>query len=157
MNKSKSLYSFALAIVLSAMFLAPAAPAHEDPVENEIHELLDAFLAGASTNDIEMHDRFWAEDLIYTSSAGKRRNKAETMAGLRTATQADAEELPTYSGEDVNIRVFDDIAVVTFRLVAEMPDDTSREYFNTGAFARRDGDWRAFTWQATRIPAESGD
>jgi len=150
-----------MAIAVSAALLAQATQAHqdsgEDPVAQEIHELLDAFLAGASTNDIEMHDRFWAEDLVYTSSTGERRGKAETMAGLRAAAPADAEDLPTYRGEDVNIRLFDDLAVVTFRLIAEMPDETIGEYFNTGVFARRDGQWRAFTWQATRIPSEPSD
>ncbi|MFU8877591.1 MAG: nuclear transport factor 2 family protein [Wenzhouxiangellaceae bacterium] len=130
--------------------------AHENPVEDEIHQLLDAFLAGASINDIEMHDRFWADDLVYTSSAGERRGKDEIMAALRQAGQPDTEALPVYRGEDVAIRVFDDLAVVTFRLVAEMPDGGTGEYFNTGVFRRDDGQWRAFTWQATRIPA-AGD
>lgn len=142
-------------LMLAAMAFATLAVAHDDPVEHEIHELLDAFLAGASTNDIEMHDHFWAEDLVYTGSNGQRRGKPETMAGLAAASPADVDELPTYRGEDVDIRVFDDLAVVTFRLVAEMPDDSTGEYFNTGVFQRRDGQWKAFTWQATRIPEES--
>jgi hypothetical protein len=28
------------------------------------------------------------------------------------------------------------------------------EYFNTGTFRKRDGEWRAVAWQATRIPSE---
>lgn len=148
---------FALPLLFSALLLAPAATAHEDPVENELHELLEAFLAGASTNDAEMHDRFWAEDLVYTSSAGERRGKSEIMTSLAEAQPPDEGDLPVYSGEDVNIRVFDDLAVITFRLVAEMPDETQAEYFNTGVFARRDGQWKAFTWQATRIPDEPAE
>ena len=144
-------------LLLAALSFVALAGAHEDPVENEIHELLDAFLAGASTNDIEMHDRFWAEDLVYTGSNGQRRGKPETMAGLTAATAADVENLPTYRGEDVNIRVFDDLAVVTFKLVAETAGETTGEYFNTGVFRQRDGQWKAFTWQATRIPSEAGD
>ena len=104
-----------------------------------------------------MHDRFWAEDLVYTGSDGQRRGKPETMAGLAAAPPADVENLPTYHGEEVNIRVFDELAVVTFRLVAEMPDGATREYFNTGVLARRDGKWKAFTWQATQIPPDPAD
>ena len=48
--------------------------------------------------------------------------------------------------------MFGDLAVVTFRLVADMPDQSVAEYFNTGVFRKRDGAWKAFTWQATRIP-----
>jgi len=144
-------------MVLAAALMVSGAMAHDDPVENEIHELLETFLAGASTNDIEMHERFWAEDLVYTGSDGQRRGKPETMAGLAAAPPADVENLPTYHGEEVNIRVFDELAVVTFRLVAEMPDGATREYFNTGVLARRDGKWKAFTWQATQIPPDMAD
>jgi hypothetical protein len=154
MNEFKTAARGAASVVLAAALLASSAVAHDDPVENEIHELLDAFLAGASTNDIEMHDRFWAEDLVYTSSSGERRSKDEIMAGLVEGSPTDAAELPTYRGEDVNIRVFEDLAVVIFRLVAEMPDGASSEFFNTGVFARREGEWKAFTWQATQIPRE---
>lgn len=147
---------------LVAASMVSTVNAHDDPTEDEVHELLDAFLAGASTNDIDMHERFWAEDLVYTSSAGERRGKAEIMAGLRASAPADTGNLPTYRGEDVDIRVFDDLAVVTFRLVARMPndeppDDRTSEYFNTGVFAHRDGRWRALTWQATRIPSATKD
>ncbi|MDT8321430.1 MAG: hypothetical protein RQ826_12975, partial [Xanthomonadales bacterium] len=44
---------------------------------------------GASVNDVEMHARFWAEDLVYTSSAGERRGKSEIMASLRAAAGYD--------------------------------------------------------------------
>ena len=139
-------------LTLPALLLAATAAAHQDPIERELHQLLDAFLAGASANDIEMHDRFWAEDLVYTSSSGERRGKAETMAALRAARGSDSADLPEYSGEDVNIRVFDDFAVITFRLVARLPGGNVNEYFNTGVFRQVDGQWRAFTWQATQIP-----
>jgi len=155
MNRFATLINGTLLVMLSAALLASTALAQDDPVENELHELLDAFLAGASTNNIEMHDRFWAEDLVYTSSAGERRGKDEIMTSLVEGSPADAAELPTYRGEDVTIRVFEDLAVVTFRLVAEMPEGATREFFNTGVFARRKGEWKAFTWQATQIPPGS--
>ena len=154
MNRFRALISGTLLVMLSAALLASTALAHDDPVENELHELLDAFLAGASTNDIQMHDRFWAADLVYTSSSGERRGKHEIMTSLVEGSTADGAELTTYRGEDVNIRVFEDLAVVTFRLVAEMPDGASSEFFNTGVFARREDEWKAFTWQATQIPRE---
>ncbi|MDT8410407.1 MAG: nuclear transport factor 2 family protein [Wenzhouxiangellaceae bacterium] len=146
---------FAFLLTLLAAGIAPSALADEDPAA-KLHDLLDAFLAGASVNDVEMHDRFWAEDLIYTSSSGERFGKAAIMQGLEQAPEDDS-EAPVYSSEDVRIRVFDEIAVVTFRLVAtELADDTRAEYFNTGVFRNLDGLWQAFTWQATKIP-ETGE
>lgn len=157
-----SLYrSLATLLLTTGLFASPLSlMAHEDPIEHELHVLVDEFLAGASTNDIGTHDRFWAEDLVYTSSSGERFGKSEIMDGLRAAagdddTDDDSREsaLPLYRGENLNIRVFGELAVVTFRLVAEMPDESVDEYFNTGVFRKLDGAWKAFTWQATRIPA----
>jgi len=143
-------------LILASGMATPIALAHDDPVEHEIHDLLDRFLAGASTNDAEMHDRFWAEDLVYTSSSGERFGKAEIMGNL-TDAPTNGESQPVYSSENVNIRVFGDIAVVTFRLVAaDLAEDIGMEYFNTGVFERREGQWKAFTWQATRIPEPNG-
>ena len=42
----------------------------------ELTRLLNVFLAGAGRNDAAVHDRFWADDLIYTRSAGSRIGKA---------------------------------------------------------------------------------
>lgn len=119
-----------------------------------LRSLLDDFLAGASANDAAMHNRFWAEDLVYTSSDGERFGKAEIMAGLEESGDASGsseEDAPSYSARDVNVRSFGETAVVTFRLVAEMEDQSTSEYFNTGVFRSREGQWRAVAWQATRI------
>lgn len=119
-----------------------------------LETLLDEFLAGASVNDAAMHERFWAEDLVYTSSDGERFGKAEIMAGLEDTDESSEpsnEDVPSYSAQDVNIRPYGETAVVTFRLVAEREDQSRSEYFNTGVFRSRDGQWRAVAWQATRI------
>ncbi len=117
----------------------------------DLKQLLNQFLAGVT--DADTHNRFWAEDLIYTSSRGTRTTKAEIMAGFDvTVVQAD-DGGPSYTAEDVQIQVYDDTAVVAFRLVATPPDGTqSQEYLNTGTFLRRDGKWQAVAWQATIIP-----
>lgn len=122
--------------------------------------LLDHFLA--ATHEKQAHQRFWAQDLVYTSSSGRRFGKETILEGF-----AEGDSQPpgaTYSGEDVDIRLFGDTAVVAFRLVAEArPADTAdgkpataspTEYFNTGTFVKREGEWRAVAWQATKIPAE---
>lgn len=137
---------FLLAVLLPIVGLAAVADEHA-----ELERTLHAFLVGASNNDSDVHAGFWAEDLIYTSGSGERFGKAEIMAGLASA--ADAPEAgPSYGAEEITIRVMDRLAVVTFRLRAEDADGRVDEYFNTGVF-RKEGDaWRAFTWQATRIP-----
>ena len=123
----------------------------------ELEELLDDFLQGASINNAEMHDRFWAEDLIYTSSAGERITKQDIMTGFEedTSSVSSEDQSPQYSYEDLQIMVFDEAAVVAFRLVGTTGSGTNAEemnYYNTGAFINRNAQWQAVAWQATRIP-----
>jgi hypothetical protein len=133
-------------VLFSALALPSAVPAAADD-QAELARLLERFLAGASVNDADMHDRFWAEDLIYTASSGRRFGKAEIMGSLE---EASGDAGPAYSAADVTIRVFGETAVVTFRLIAREADAVVGEYFNTGVFRKREGVWKAVTWQATR-------
>src|ERR1700688_358407 len=73
--------------VLFPAILAMALGLHAQtaPDAAELTKLLKDFLAGASRNDAAMHDRFWADDLIYTSSAGRRMGKADIMRDQRSA------------------------------------------------------------------------
>lgn len=137
-------------IALFLLCLAATATANNTAGEAQIAQLLDRFLAGASINDAAMHDRFWAEDLVYTSSAGQRFGKARIMQGLSDSSDAnDDDPVPQYSAREVNIRVFDNTAVLTFRLVATEPGGGESHYFNTGVFRHADDQWRAIAWQAT--------
>ncbi len=127
--------------------------------EEELERLLDEFLAGASVNDAQIHDRFWAEDLVYTSSDGQRFGKDQIMQGLAEADGAEeAEEADSmdYSARDTRIRVFDDTAVVTFELVGKTKSQPPRRFYNTGVFRQHDGKWQAVAWQATRV-AHNGE
>jgi ketosteroid isomerase-like protein len=144
--------SSAFVVLLLALGLraqtAPAAP--------ELTRLLKDFLAGASQNDPAAHERFWAEDLIYTGSSGRRVGKADIMRGVRSAqTPKPGGPTTTYSAEDINIRQYGDVAVVAFRLVGTTEKDgrtTVAKFLNTGTFLKRGGRWQAVSWQATALP-----
>lgn len=123
----------------------------------ELAQLLESFLAGASANDAAVHDRFWAEDLIYTSSDGRRFGKAQIMASLAEPDDeaaGDAATPPEYSARDISIRVFGDSAIVAFRLLASRDGEVVGEYLNTGVFRKREPGWRAVAWQATRAASD---
>jgi ketosteroid isomerase-like protein len=143
-----------LAAALAAPPGAPAAP--------ELSKLLDAFLAGASTNDPKAHERFWAEDLIYTASSGKRIGKADILKDVKAApAPKPGEPVTTYTAEDVRIQQYGDLALVAFRLVGTTRKGVSAPevayYLNTGTFAKRNGEWRAVGWQATREAAKKDE
>ncbi len=130
--------------------------AEDAPDGPELTKLLNDFLQGAGRNDAAMHDRFWANKLIYTSSAGKRIGKADIMKEVRAESPAKpGEEETVYSAEDVRIQQYGDTAIVAFRLVGTTNTKGKKEvmdYFNTGTFLKRDGKWQAVAWQATIIP-----
>lgn len=119
--------------------------------KEDLAAMLDDFLAHAG--EISAHERFWAEDLVYTSSRGTRTNKAEILATFDEPENESRRSDPKYWGEDVDIRVYGDTAVVAFRLVGKLPDEEElQNYFNTGTFLRNDGVWKVVAWQATKIP-----
>ncbi len=144
---------------LSALAQAPTPAA---PDAAELTTLLKDFLAGASRNDVAMHDRFWADDLIYTGSSGRRRGKAELMHDVREEAapgdkpKEDA-ETAIYTAEDIRIQQYGTTAIVVFRLVGTTTKADKTEvanYLNSGTFLQRDGKWQVVNWQATKMPAE---
>lgn len=141
-----------------ALLLAPAPHAETAataPAAQELTQLLKNFLDGASRNDVAAHDRFWADDLIYTRSAGMQVGKAEILANARMGPHA-AGAVPTaYSAEDIRVQQYGDTAVVAFRLLGAMgsgPEAVVTQFLNTGTFVKRNSEWRAVAWQSTRVP-----
>lgn len=128
--------------------------AQQEDDKQVLTDLLNEFLEGASYNDPEVHDRFWADDLIYTGSAGNRTTKPQMMSGMTEPANYDQEPEVKYHGEEVQINLYGNTAVVAFKLVAvdQSSPDQRREFYNTGTFIKRSGEWKAVAWQATRIP-----
>jgi hypothetical protein len=137
--------------------MASASAVAQDDVA-DLAAMLQDFLANADQR--AAHERFWAEDLVYSSSSGVRFGKADIMQGFDSADEEASSEPPAvvYSGEEVDVRLYDDVAVVAFKLVGT-PADGSEPlyYYNTGTFLKRDGVWKVVAWQATRIPPETAD
>lgn len=144
-----------LILVLACAFLAQTSLAAD--VE-EITSLLQDFLANAATR--AAHERLWADDLVYSSSAGLRFGKADILEGFESADDAadDAPPAMVYSAEEVDVRLYGDTAVVAFKLVGTPVDagagGAAQYYYNTGTFLKRDGAWKVVAWQATKIPPQ---
>ena len=139
----------------------PAPPPAADGAE--LTQLLKDFLAGASRDDPAMHDRFWAEDLVYTGSSGRRVGKADILRDVREAaapkdkTKGD-EETAVYTAEDIRVQQYGTTAIVAFRLVGTTKKGETPEvanYLNSGTFLKREGRWQVVNWQATKMPAEA--
>ena len=142
-----------LALVFLGSISVVGQPAKEKAA---LTKLLNEFLVGAGTNDAEIHDRFWAEDLIYTRSSGTRITKVDLMKGVRSTPKGKTDApVTTYAAEDVQIRLYGPTAVIAFRLVGTTTKMDGKQdinqFLNTGTFVKRQGRWQAVAWQATAI------
>lgn len=136
---------------------SPTPQASSAPDAPELTKLLNDFLDGASRNEIAMHERFWADDLIYTTSSGRRKGKADILYELRAGTSSPkpSDEKTSYHAEDIRIQQYGNTAIVAFRLVGNTTKGAQTEtanYLNTGTFLKRDGKWQVVAWQATKMP-----
>jgi len=131
---------------------APAAAimsAEDTATIKQVTQLVRDFLANVPKNDPKVFESFFADDVLYTRSAGVTVNKAEILKNIdvRAANEPQA----TYDADDFTVHPYGDFAVVNFRLIQHNGAVTN--YFrNTGTFLKRHGRWQAVAWQATRVP-----
>jgi len=132
----------------------PAAPTPADTTTAAITAMLQDFLAHNS--DPAQHDRFWADDLVYTTSAGIVKTKAEIMQSFADDKAAHTQlkaPTETYSAEDIVVRPYGSTAALTFRLVRHTANGKLMYYRNSGTLLFRQDRWQVVTWQATLVPA----
>lgn len=141
-----------LSLLLTSLFLMqtllmPTLAFADDNAD--LTELLTEFLDGATRNDATIHNKFWADELIYTSSTGTRFGKTELMQGVNESGLLKSENINTvYGSENVRIMQYGNTAVVAFILVGRSGEQTKR-YLNSGTFVKRNGQWQAVNWHAT--------
>ena len=151
---------------LFVVLMISSVQAMAESVNDELTDMLNQFLAGASSNDVAAHERFWADDLIYTSSAGERFTKADIMKSVTTPPATGGDEADVlYTAEEIIIHPYGTMAVVAFELVGTSSEtgkdgsSTTKEshYLNTGTFLQRDGIWQVVAWQATHMAEPKAD
>lgn len=155
-----------LALMAFALLLLPSAwplpSSRQTPTTSaasrELTDMLNQFLQDAARSNPAGFDRFFADDVIYTRSAGVVVTKADIMKNLGGGGRQPRLEVTTkYSAEDVTIHEYGDVAIVAFRLVSDEEHSAGKsptitKYRNTGTFLRRIGRWQVVAWQSTRIP-----
>ncbi len=142
----------AVIVLLGSVLAAGQGPALATA---ELTALLREFLAGAAT-DAAVHERFWADDLIYTGSSGRRVGKADILKDVKAAPAPKPDDPKvTFDAEEIRIQQYGKTAIVAFRLIQRTEKDGKVEvnrYLNTGTFVRRNGKWQVVAWQATKLP-----
>ena len=145
-------------ILLSSIILltlSSGLQAQTAPDAPELTKLLQDFLDGAGHNDAAMHERFWADDLIYTASAGRRIGKADIMKEVQEeGPPKPGDETTVFSAEDIRIQQYGDTAIVTGRSAQkgmENGKDYSGDYRFTRVYVKEKGRWVTVALQTTLI------
>jgi ketosteroid isomerase-like protein len=166
--KRRGLKMFAVAALLPVMSTPMVAQDHQHQAKPATTMVLSAedlaavqqvtqrvrdFLANVPKNDPKVFEDFFADDVIYTRSAGVTVNKAEILKNIDV--RAANEPQSTFEADDFTAHPYGNVVVVNFRLIMHTtvegkPQDA---YFrNTGTFLKRNGRWQAVAWQATKVP-----
>ena len=144
-----------LMMVLLVVALAFPCLAAKPSAADQLTALLHEFLEGVSKNDKSVYGRFFADDLIYTRSAGVTITKADILKSLDEPPNPD-DPKSTYDADDITVHAYGNMAIMNFRLIQHMTDKDGKTethyYRNTGMFLKRNGRWQVVAWQATRVP-----
>ncbi len=154
LNLRSTMRRVPVAIALLTLALGAAAQSPKlSPTARQLTTRLNEFLDAAGRNDAAVFDRFFADDVIYTRSAGVTIDKAAIMKSLGRPDPSAGKS--TFAADDVTIHDYGTTAIVNFRLTARMEKDGKTEtshYRNTGTFLKRDNGWQVVAWQSTKIP-----
>jgi ketosteroid isomerase-like protein len=119
----------------------------------QVTQLVRDFLANVPKGEKQAFDNFFADDVIYTRSAGVTVTKADIIKNI--GVRATNEPQAMFEADDFTVHPYGSTAVVNFRLVMHNMegDKATTTYFrNTGTFLKRNGKWQVVAWQATKVP-----
>lgn len=104
-------------------------------------------------SDYAFFDRVEAEEFVFTDAGGGVTNKKQDLEGLKQTPNTDV-KLVAYDVDDMNVRLYDKIAVVTGRVTTKrlVKGQTmiSQSRF-TDVFVWREGRWQIVAGHSSRI------
>jgi hypothetical protein len=138
-----------LLICILSLIASKTIFAQQSQDYSTLTQMLHSFMEGASNYDRDIHENFWADELIYTSSTGTRFGKAQIMAGFDNKTEVSLTPKTIYTAENILIQQYGEMAVVAFKMKSVTGSET-QYYLNSGTFLKRNGTWRVVNWHATK-------
>jgi len=108
--------------------------------EQELRQLERSLLTAIQRKDTEKLKSIWADEYLGTAPDGRVVNKTDLIA----AVSGGAIVLESLEMDDLRVRLFDDVAVMTGHAVVKANvdhEDYSGSYRGTGIFIKRHGRW----------------
>ena len=106
------------------------------------HEWLDAF----AKPDRAALERLMTDDYISNNADGSVTDKAQSIA----AAEAGFFSGTTSNSEDVKVRVYGDMAVIT--CLDSVKGKFNGQFRHTSIWVKRKGNWQVVGWQGTPVP-----
>lgn len=122
---------------------AAAAEAELKKVEKEL-------LSAYERLDLAAIERILADDYIATYPDGSVHDKAEAIADVKKSAEGQSAPSVTFNTEDLRVRFYGTVGVMTGRLVATVAGQPHPTRF-TDVFAKRLGQWRLVAFEETDI------
>ena len=148
----KTVAGITLAVVLAASAVAAGAGQVPAGPEQALVTLENDWSQASIKRDGAKLQQFYADEYVFTDADGMTSTKAKEIANLTSG----AFRLTAYKFEDVKVRVYGEVAVVTGRnnikgTWEDIERDISGPYRFTDVFVRRNGRWQCVASQSSRI------
>ena len=150
----RTVRSTALFVVLACASVAQSAEQAGRPsrVEQELRRLNQESAAMQVRRDTAAAERLLADDYVFYQADGGVTNKAQNVAGIRDP----AFVCESFVTDDVEVRLYRDVAVVTGRAVMKATlrgKAIGGEFRYTDVWVKRRGRWQTVVSHATLVPA----
>jgi hypothetical protein len=140
-----------LSILVLGIAAAVGAAPPQSQGERDVAQVVISIQRAIVRGDETLLERLWTDDFVNIHASGVVRKKAQFLADRRAGTT----RLEHADPENIQVRVYGDTAVATYRVRAkgriagrELKEGVAQ---TMSVFVRRDGQWRAVATQYTRI------
>jgi hypothetical protein len=127
----------------SFLLSCTSAPQTDDPekVKAELAAVERRLIMAVQRKDLATLDEIWDDNYLGTAPNGRVVSKADLMA----AVNDNVIQIQTLEPDDLYVRMFDDVAVMTGKAAVKatvVNEEVNTNVRGTGIFVRRNGKWK---------------
>lgn len=150
------LLSVAMLIALPALVLCQTNRNDTKPKggdEQAVRQMLGELSAALGRNDGAGLDRIYADSYTFVGDTGVMTTKAQRLAAFKSGEL----KYESISFDDVNVRMYGNTAVATFRVTSKVKTngkDAGGQFMTTATFVKMNGRWQEVAAQSTTIAGQ---
>jgi len=152
----KRLLLLATVLVSTAAIHGQSCHDRSDTEEATLIALNRQFIQNFLNNDTVEHTRIIHSNFLFIGKDGSLHDRKEYMAGW--AHGYDQRVIPEFTLEDVQVRIFDDMALIVAKTRDKTMKDgqwTTGETRYTDTYIKEKGEWKCVQVQLTRMPVQT--